>query len=463
MKRKKMAYTKEFKETVLKFYQKAGPKAASEAFGVEKSLILSWRRQAGADKFCGPKAPKSFESVGPSVKRKQYTKQFKTEVLEFFKVNGEKATASKFQINSNLIYDWRKKEVQGTLRDSNRSLSERKEVKEEKTDPLLLEKVERFKKYSDEQKREVLTYYGDHGKEETISKYGITRHRLSNWIKKSKEDSADKSPKKGRMLSREEREFRMVVLNHAKSEGIKAASVKYNVTIPKIWDWRSRAKKRNLQGKKVIKKATRIARDHNHKQEIVDYYLENGALACEEKYEVPRQTVRNWALKNGHVDVDISSTKLSAKRKEALEHAMSDGVRSAVAKYCVSRASLYNWSKHADIDITEEDPGNGSIAIDIKKSGKVRRIVFFKKKPVKVKVPKEKKPKKEKPKKKADQVTPECPSKLPEWAKEFIKKKVPKVEKVEKYLVLCQDENGSFFLTDENQANHNFEEVKKYK
>ena len=79
--------------------------------------------------------------------------------------------------------------------------------------------------------------------------------------------------------------------------------------------------------------------------------------------------------------------------------------------------------------------------------------------------PKKKKPaaKKEKPKKKADQVTPECPSKLPEWAKEFIKKKVPKVEKVEKYLVLCQDENGSFFLTDENQANHNFEEVKKYK
>ena len=51
MKKRKTTFSKEFKEDVLELYKKAGPKAASEAFGVEKSLLLTWRRKLGVEKF----------------------------------------------------------------------------------------------------------------------------------------------------------------------------------------------------------------------------------------------------------------------------------------------------------------------------------------------------------------------------------------------------------------------------
>ena len=432
-------------------YEEAGPKAASEEFGVDKSLLLAWRRNLGTEKFTGSKSKSSTiaEDV-PTSKRKKYSKEFKEEVLEYFIEHGEGATVRKFEVNSNLIYSWRKAKTEGRLRDSVRVKNKNDE------NPLsLLEKVDRFKKYSDEQKKEVLIFYGDNGKEETMRKYGITAHRLYNWRKKLKNEKIDKFPQSSR-LSKEEKEFRREVLDLANTKGIKAASVKFNVTIPVIWDWRSKMKKET--GRTLINKAKkRNANNYNrdHREEIVEFYLKNGATACEKKFQVPRQTVRNWSLQNGG---GTFTGRDSEDRKKIVQCAMEEGVKSTAEKYCVSRGTLYNWSKLSDVKVTE-GPNKDSITVEVKKSGKVRRVVFFKKKPAKVKVPKEKKPKEIKSKVKSKRAVPKNSTELPEWAQEFIKKKVPTVEKS---LVVSKDETffsselfslsaGSFLFEDQSE------------
>ena len=444
---KRVFYSREFKERVLKVYEEVGPKAACEEFGVHKSLLMAWRRNLGTEKFSsGSKSkPTTIAEDVPTSKRKKYSKEFKEEVLEYFIEHGEGATVSKFEVNSNLIYSWRKAKTEGRLRDSVRVKNQNEQ------NPLsLLEKVDPFKKYSDAQKKEVLIFYGDNGKEETMRKYGITAHRLSNWRKKLK---IDKFPQSNR-LSKEENEFRREVLDLANTKGIKAASVKFSVTIPVIWDWRSKMKKET--GKTLIKEAKkRNVYNRDHREEIVEFYLKNGAAACEKKFQVPRQTVRNWSLQNGGVTFTGRDT---VDRKKIVQCAMEEGVKSTAEKYSVSRATLYNWSKLPDVNVTE-GPIKDTIAVEVKKSGKVRRVVFFKKKPAKVKVPKEKKPKVLKSKVKSKRAVPKNSTELPEWAKDFIKKKVPTVEKS---LVVSKDETffsselfslsaGSFLFEDQSE------------
>jgi len=425
MKRTKTKYSKEFKENVLSFYKEAGPKAASEAFGVDKSLLLAWRRTAGVDKF---RSSSKSSELGKGITKRQYSIEFKLEVLNFFKENGEVATASKFNLNSNLIYKWRKDNSEARLANSSRfNKAQRKEVNVRDPDPPFLLKVEPFKKYSDDQKKEVLIFFGEHGREDTLKKYGIKPQRLSNWRKKFQNELAEVLPKRIKRISREETEFRMKVLDDADAVGIKAASEKYNVTLPTIWNWRSKMKE---LGKKDVKKPTKVtvARDENEKKKIVEFYLEKGAFACEKEFQVPRQTVRNWAIKHGYID-SFSSVG-SLQKDTVVQHAKEVGVRSAISKYSVSRATLYNWSKLYEVSLTENQTDD-YITVDVKKDKEVRRIIFYKKKPAKVKVPKVRKPPKPKVKKekKSKAVLPENSPELPGWAKEFIKSNVPRMDK----------------------------------
>ena len=426
MKRGKTTFSKEFKEEVLEFYKKAGPKAASEVFGVDKSLLLAWRRKLGVTKFNNSNntSGKTLGSnLGDKKSRRQYSKEFKLEVLAFFKENGEKATVSKFDINSNLLYTWSKAHSDGNLKASNRFLKAKDEdvTKEDDDDPLkLLEKIEPFKNYSDEEKREVLNYYCDHGKEATLNQYGMTPHRLYNWIKKFQHEFAEKLPAK-RRKTKVEMEFIREVLEHAESFGIKAASERYGVLISTIWDWKSKTKMKAGKSPMGHKK---VLTEEKVKKEIVEYYLENGAFSCEKKFQVPRQTVRNWALKTEGVKIPNSSSQM---KLGVVKDAKEAGVKKTLEKYSVSRATLYNWSKLSDVSVTENQ-AEESIAVELKKEDEVRRIVFYKKKPAVVKVPKEKISKKSKRKKEIVDVQPHNSSELPDWAKEFIRKNVPKVD-----------------------------------
>ena len=114
-------------------------------------------------------------------------------------------------------------------------------------------------------------------------------------------------------------------------------------------------------------------------------------------------------------------------KQDVVKDAKEAGVKATLDKYAVSRATLYNWCKLPEVSVTE-NPAEESNAVDINKGKEVRRIVFLKKKPAVVKMPKEKISKKSKPKKDMVEVQSQNSTELPDWAKEFIKKNVPKVD-----------------------------------
>ena len=128
----------------------------------------------------------------------------------------------------------------------------------------------------------------------------------------------------------------------------------------------------------------------------------------------------------GPTRVDDNS---SEKMKEALKAAKEDGVKKTLEKFSICRATLYNWAARMGAPVTLENTNNGqSVTVNVEHEGKKRQIVFWKKL---VKPPKEKKVrvKKEKPKK--EKVKKDCGPKpeLPDWAQDFIKKKVPTIKR----------------------------------
>ena len=161
--------------------------------------------------------------------------------------------------------------------------------------------------------------------------------------------------------------------------------------------------------------------DEDTNGEIIQMYLEEGAFATEKKNNIPRQTVRYWALQRGTVQV----RKGLSLAKDALHSAQKNGVQETVAKFSISRASLYNWAKKFGMNMSETK-SEGSITLKVSDGTKERNIVFYKRKvkpvTIKFKSKPEKKPK-EKNRKKEE---PELET-LPDWVVEFIRKKVPKV------------------------------------
>ena len=231
-------YDQSFKITVLDFYQQFGPKEAARHFGVKQSVIQKWRRDARVSR-CGPKKK---EGNSEPLRRRHYDLALKESVLEYFRLNGESATCSKYQINANLIYKWRQKKSAGQLGASHPFVGKNKIIKspEDKDGDVI---IRRFQKYPDEKKKEVVKFFCQHGKEATLEKYKISNpKRLQNWRKKFHSEIGEfkKTPK--RKISVKEASFREEVIAHSNIHGIKAASERFNVSSPKIWDWRTRAK-----------------------------------------------------------------------------------------------------------------------------------------------------------------------------------------------------------------------------
>lgn len=231
-------YDQSFKTRVLDHYQQFGPKEAALHFGVKQSVIQKWRRDARISR-CGPKKK---EGNSEPLRRRHYDLAFKESVLEYFRLNGESATCSEYQINANLIYKWRQKKSAGQLGSSHPFVGKNKILKS----PEKLEgdvTIRRFQKYPDEKKKEVVQFFCQHGKEATLEKYKISNpKRLQNWRKKFQSEIGEfkKNPK--RKISVEEVAFREEVIAHSNIHGVKAAAERFNVSSPKIWDWRTKAK-----------------------------------------------------------------------------------------------------------------------------------------------------------------------------------------------------------------------------
>ena len=232
-------YDTSFKIRVLGYYQQFGPKEAALHFGVKQSVIQKWRRDARVSR-CGPKKK---EGNSKPLRRRHYDLAFKESVLEYFRLNGESATCSKYQINANLIYKWRQKKSAGQLGASHPFVGKNKLIKSpEDTDGDVV--IKRFQKYPDEKKKEVVRFLCQHGKEATLEKYKISNpKRLQNWRKKFHSEIGEFKKPPRRKISAKEAVFRGEVIAHSNIHGVKAASEKFNVSSPKIWDWRTKAKR----------------------------------------------------------------------------------------------------------------------------------------------------------------------------------------------------------------------------
>ena len=67
-------FSESFKESALEYYQEHGLKESCQKFDVDKTLILAWRRKAGAEKSRRKSRHKSHE-------RKAYSPEYKLQVL----------------------------------------------------------------------------------------------------------------------------------------------------------------------------------------------------------------------------------------------------------------------------------------------------------------------------------------------------------------------------------------------
>ena len=541
---KRRYFSESFKESALEYYQVHGLKESCQKFDVDKTLLLAWRRKAGAEKSRRKSRHKSYE-------RNAYSPEYKLQVLRDANLLGPEKAAVKHGISSNLIYCWKIKELDfrakvelnnnnicdsvvqdgksesisnircnytpefkiSVLCDFN-SLGATKTAEKYKINPCLIYKwkekeielqkqcpqasgdaVKRIricKRMSiiSEYQREVLDYFVECGPRLTMKKFAITQRKLHNWRKKFNDQYGGKLIKTkhyGERMSEYQREVldyfvecgqkqkltmkkfaitqrklhnwrtkfnaqyggkliktkhdgeRMLeVVEYANNHGSREATLKYGVSLSTILNWKAKlGKKGSLMKRKVSErkeKAPRRSVDEVKKSEIIQTYAEEGSIACEKKYNIPRQTIRNWAIKRGTVKV---SKRLV---KDALQSAQENGVQSAVAKFSISRASLYNWAKKFGMNMSKTN-SERSITLKVSDGKKERNIVFYKKKikPVTIKfqTKPEKKPKENKRKK--EEPEPELQA-LPDWVLEFIKKKVPKLELDQTQIVLRSNE-----------------------
>ena len=470
---KKRYFSESVKESALDYYKEHGLKETCQRFEVTKTVLLSWRRKAGVEKSFRKSRHKYHE-------RRAYSPQYKLQVLRDAYLFGPEKAAEKHSINSNLIYCWRTKKADlrakvesdktnisdivkqdgknegvrceytpefktSVLCDFN-SLGATKTAEKHKINPCLIykwkdketdlqtqcpqaspdavKKIQICKQTMTDYQKEVLDYFVQCGLRLTMEKFAIKQRRLMNWRKKFNEHY------EGKLFKTKLDGEALEVVDYANTHGLREATLKYGVTIKTIWDWKAQLLK------KAPKRAPRPRRsvDEDKKGEIIQTYLEEGAFATEKKYNIPRQTVRYWALQRGTVQVKRGLSLA----KDALDSAQKNGVQETVAKFSISRASLYNWAKKFGMNMSETK-SEGSITLKVSDGSKERNIVFYQKKikPVTIKFkskpekkPKEKKKKKEEPELKT----------LPDWVVEFIRKKVPKVGSDQGQIVLRSNE-----------------------
>ena len=471
----KRYFSESFKESALDYYKEHGLKETCQRFDVSKWAFLDWRRKAGVESSRSKSRHKYHE-------RRTYNPEYKLQVLRDANLLGPEKAAVKYSINSNLIYSWKTKESdfrdnicspskqpsnsevnkvkcghspefrKNVLSDFH-SLGAAKTAEKYKINPCLIYKwkgrekelqqaqapqdsrdaiktIKFCKKKMSDYQKEVLDHFVEHGLKLTRKKFAINQARLLSWRKKFDDEYEGKLMQHdGKMLE---------VVKFANTYGLREATLKYGVSIKTIWEWKAKLRKRESMKKSggSVKKDSEPRKpiDENQKGEIIETYMKEGAFACEKKYNIPRQTVRNWALNRGTVQVN-SKLKLA---KDALLSAQENGVQEAVAKFSISRASLYNWAKKFGMNMSETD-AKGSITLKVSDGLKERNIVFYKKKVKPVRIKFKAKPEKKPKEKKRMKDDPQSQV-LPDWVVEFIKKKVPKIGLDQEQIVLRSNE-----------------------
>ena len=479
---KRRHFSESDKETALDYYKEHGLKETCQQFDVAKTVLLSWRRRAGVEKSSRKSSHKYHE-------RRAYSPKYKLQVLRDATLLGPEKAAEKHSINSNLVYCWRTKEADlrakvesnkynlcdiakqdgksdgvrceytqefktSVLCDFN-SLGATKTAEKYGINPCLIYKwkdketdlqkqcpqaspdavktIKICKQTMTDYQREVLDHFVECGLKLTMKKFAIKQRRLLNWRKKFNEHY------EGKLFNTKHDGEMMEVVDYANTHGLRKATLKYGVTIKTIWDWKAKVQLSKKGSKFQTKGQKRVPRprrsvDEDTKGEIIQTYLEEGAFATEKKYNIPRQTVRYWALQRGTVQV----RRGLSLAKDALNSAQKNGVQETVAKFSISRASLYNWAKKFGMNMSETK-SEGSITLKVSDGTKERNIVFYKRKAKPVTIKFKSKPEKKPKEKKRKKEEPELET-IPDWVVEFIGKKVPKVGIDQGQIVLRSNE-----------------------
>ena len=456
----KRTYSDSFKEQILQEYSDYGPKAVCDKYGISKGTLMCMRKRSGVDKFTN-----SHKKSGRTRRTKAYSASFKLRVLDYFEDHTAKETEDQFNLNSNNFYKWRterdkllkeqekeKEKEEGKVKEEQEKMNKsignlissvedhiKIEVKEDNHDP---DPIQGQKRSSEQKKLEVLEYFLKFGQEQTMKKYSIKPKRLHNWRVAYNDYFC------GRLMTHQtsrrgaDWDHKVEVLEYAKEHGIKKATEEYNVPIPKIWDWRSKYNKKLKITKKRIKSSSTSSMDckiprekkefsEDLKKTVVEEYKEHGMKATAARFGIARQTIRGWVIKQGADVIHDRSSIPADERKAVIEMAKTEGVKSALEKHSISRATLYNWANKINTPLVINNDGQ-SVTLNVVHAGKKRKIIFWKKKVKPPKPPKPPRVKKEKP------VKPVKPKEdlgprpeLPDWARDFIKSKVPTVKRSE--------------------------------
>jgi len=393
-------HSKQFIEDALEMCDSIGVMKTAEKMNVSRMNLTRWRRNMGKESWKKrvrhtTKFKKEvLEHCGKRLKR--HSQQFIEDALKMCDSIGVMKTAEKLNVSRMNLTRWRKNMGKE---------SQKKRVR-----------------HTTEFKKEVLDHYSHHGSKATIGEYdSIDNSKICKWKKQYGVDPT--------IHSSEEVRFRLEVLDYCKENGLKAASDKFKVPLPTIWDWKAKEKKKMKNPKRLkndivqgyskdLKNETIKEYSEELKNEIVMFYKEHGSKACEVKFKVPRQTVRNWAVNMGQAT--IGEKRVEHEKLEALQLAKKEGVQKAMSTFPVKRATLYHWAKNMNAEI--RDGENNSIEVSVAKEGHRKKLVFGRvEKPKKVK---EKKPRIPKPKKvkQAKPIEEVNSVELPDWAASFIKK-----------------------------------------
>ena len=452
---RKRVFTAQFKQEVLQFYLQYGPKEASVKFGVSKHLIYEWRRKAPeVEKFTDSPEKKNSIFLGQKVKRKSYDSFFKQKVISYALDHGVTETSKIFDINSCIIYKWKKEKAMMDDDEGDglecgveehvlllpEELTSECNVKEE-DDPLSLIKTEDG--LIDDIKMEVeeLQTTSDNVEEDTIAVDPLVKNIIKeeidvppiiitedfedpgNFTTDKAEDDMVTSMEESRNsrpiiavdpivrnIIKEEIDVPPIIITEnfedpgkftidkAEDDIVTSMEESRNIDLGKstIKDGTSKIFSNKVEAddsvstfgeiedlfyksdsteikteEKKKKNWTVHTKDLERKTEIVDFYLTWGANACSKKFNIPRSTIRNWALGFGFPRKN--RMKSENLKSEAVEFAKREGVKKTLEKFDISRATLYTYAKKHSMGIENDEGGRWKKTVFHYKKNKKKR------------------------------------------------------------------------------------------
>jgi len=271
---------------VLKYYEEHGPAKACSKYDINSCLIYTWKKNGVKTKLAT---------------RYNYSDEFVEKALEHVKLKGVKATSMEMQVSVRNLRKWvRAADVQGKYKS----------------------KVQ----YDESFKKEVVDFRQLHGSRAALEKFGVGACNLARWTNKL--STITLCPTTGELSvnnAKKQVYFKSKVVSFAREFGVKAASEKFNVAAVKIWDWKSKEKARSLPKKEKdfsITKKTDYSEEF--KKQVMDYFVDHGPSETSRKFSVPRQTVKYWAISRGPVKDRyrvISEEKIPVVQKEISDDA----------------------------------------------------------------------------------------------------------------------------------------------